>query len=150
MIYTFETMDGEKFVIDISKARWGRASSILATPSIAASEHAIARYVYSEEGELTAMGGGAYNLEGRMPLPKKPTEEQLKAPGAGLSSVGLLTVLFEGDLIVYLKANVQVKDGSFSSEYLREFPEARQKTVKHIILQEPPKPEENKAIVTEE
>lgn len=148
MVYTFETTDGEKFVLDISAARWGRASSILATPSIAASENSIARYVYSEEGDLIPMGGGVYNMDGRMPLTEKSTEEDKKKPGAGLSSIGILTVLYEGVCEIYLKPNVPVKDGSFDSEYLRELTaDVRNKVVRHNILQEPSKLVEETKVV---
>lgn len=150
MIYTFETLDGEKFVLDVEHSRWGRASSILAAPSIAASENAIARYVYSEEGDLVPMGGGVYNLDGRMPLSDKPTEEEKKAPGAGLSSVGILIVLYSGMCEVYLKPNVQIKDGSFDSAYMHDLsPEVRNKYLRHNILQEPPKLEEEKPVIAE-
>jgi hypothetical protein len=147
MVYTFETLDGEKFVLDIEKSRWGRASSILAAPSVAATENAIARYVYVEEGELVPMGGGVYNFDGRMPLPEKATEEEKKAPGAGLSSVGVLIVLYGEVCEVYLKPNVPIKDGSFDSGYLRELePSIRNKFLRHNILQEPPKVEEKKLV----
>lgn len=150
MIYTFETLDGEKFVLDVENSRWGRASSILAAPSIAASENAIARYVYSEEGELISMGGGVYNLDGRMPLSSKPTDEEKKKPGAGLSSVGILNILYKDQLQVYLKPNVQIKDGSFDSGFMQDAaPELRRKYVNYSILQEPPKLEEEKKVVEE-
>jgi|SRR5215831_3675916 len=142
MIYQFETLDNEKFVLDISKQRWGRASSVLATPSLSASENALARYVYKEEGNLIPMGGGVYCLDGRQPLPENATDEQKAAPGAGLSSIGILVVLFEEVCEIYLKPNVRVKDGSFTSAYLQELPEARNKYVRHNILQEPIKSEE--------
>lgn len=151
MVYEFETLDDEKFVIDIESGRWGRASSILATPSIKASENAMARYIYVEEGELIPMGGGVYNLDGRVPLPDKPTEEQKKAPGAGLSSVGILIVLYSETCEVYLKPNIQIKDGSFNSAFMRELsPDVRNRYLKHNILQEPPKQEEEKPVVAAE
>jgi hypothetical protein len=128
LIYQFRSWpDDELFVLDIVHMRWGRASSILSTPSVSAAEHKLARFVYSEEGDLIPMGGGAYNLDGRTP--------KTEGPGAGLSSVGILSVPYDQYLILYLRPNVNVKPDSFVSG----FPEDMQKHIKYQILQ--PNPE---------
>lgn len=125
MIYHFETMDNETFVIDTATMKWGRASSILSAPSVLAAENNLAKFEFSEEGELIAMGAGTYNLDGRTP--------KTTGPGAGLCTVGILCVPFEDTLVVYLRANVKIKDDTFKSNPI--------KTVKYLIMQEKPEPE---------
>ena len=144
MIYTFETQDSERFIIDLVQMRWGRCSSILSTPSLASAEGSLANYVFVEEGDLIPMGGGTYNLDGRIPLPEKPTEQELAAPGAGLSSVGILCVLYEDTLMVVLNANAQIKDSSFKSNAIKK--------VKYKLAQQmmqADKPEEETQVVLE-
>jgi hypothetical protein len=123
VIYHFKSQDDELFVLDTAHMRWGRASSILSTPSVAAAEQHLARYVYSEEGALVPMGAGVYNLDGRTP--------KTEGPGAGLSTVGIMAVPFETTLFIYLRPNVNIKSDSFKSG----FPEEAQKFIKHQILQ---------------
>jgi hypothetical protein len=121
VIYQFKALDNELFVIDTASMRWGRASSILATPSVAAAEQNLSRFVYSEEGELIPQGAGVYTLLGRTP--------KTEGPGAGLSVVALMAVPFEETLVLYLKANVPIKPDSFQSNPIKH--------VKYQILQEP-------------
>ena len=137
MIYQFKTQDDELFVLDIVNQKWGRASSILSAPSVsAATDGAIARFVYSEEGALVPMGAGVFNMDGRT--------EKTEGPGAGLSSVGIMAVPFEDKLILYLRPNVNIKPDSFVSG----FPEDMQKHIKYQILQ--PNPEKlAEPVVTE-
>ena len=110
MVYQFKTMDDETFVLDIVNMRWGRASSILSAPSVVAAtdkENNLARYVFSEEGDLAAMGGGHYGLVGRTP--------KTTGPGAGLSAIGILAIPYEDTLVLTIKANVPLKPDSFTS-----------------------------------
>ena len=114
MRYSFKTAsDDELFVIDTQNMTWSRTSNVLSAPSISAVENDIAQYQAIESGELIAMGGGAYNLDGRTP--------ETKGPGAGLSSIGILSVPFEDTLVLYLKANVPIKEGSFTSNPIKHF-----------------------------
>lgn len=120
MIYSFEVAEtNENFVINTATLRWGIASSILSAPSIVAAEHNMAKFEFSKEGALIPMGAGTYNLDGR-------------TPKDGLSTVGILCVPFEDTLVVYLRANVKIKDDTFKSNPIKE--------VKYMIMQE--KPEE--------
>ena len=128
MIYQFRTNDDELFVINTMDLVWGRASNLLAAPSVAAVENRLAQFNFIEQGQLIPMGAGAYSMDGRTP--------KTEGPGAGLCSVGIMAVPFDQYLILYLKANVPVKDNSFKSN----FPEEAQKFIKHTIL----KPEEDK------
>ena len=129
MIYHFKTLDGEDFVLDVAKMRWGRVSS---NPP---AENDSANCPYDEEGDLIPMGAGVYNLDGRMLSPDRAMEEEQRAPGIGLSTVGILTLLYDHVCEVYLKPNVQVKEGSFTSNYLQELPaDVRNKFVHYSIL----------------
>lgn len=132
MRYTFKTLDDTLFVIDTKAATWGIASTILAAPSvIAAAESKLANYVFSEQGTLVPMGGGRYSLDGRTP--------KTQGKGAGLSTVGILSVPFDTDLFLYLLPNAPVKEDSFQSG----FPEEMQKYVKHEVRQ----PEQAKEMI---
>lgn len=136
MIYQFETeSDGERFVLDTSNLKWGRASSVLAAPSVAAVENKLASFVFSEEGTLVPMGhsvegnttsGAVYNMDGRTP--------KTTGPGAGLSSVGILSIWFEDKNITYLTANVPVKEDSFKMN----LPEGAEKFVLLRVMQPEP------------
>jgi hypothetical protein len=108
MIYSFETEETkENFVINTATMRWGIASSILSAPSIVAAEHNMAKFEFSKEGELVAMGAGVYNLDGR-------------TPKDGLSTVGILCIPFENTLVIYLRANAKIKDGTFKSNPIQK------------------------------
>ena len=137
MAYQFKASDDELFVIDIENMRWGRASSILSAPSVsAATDGAIARFIYSEEGDLVPMGAGSFSLNGRT--------EKTTGPGAGLSVVGIMNFLFQGYFVVWLFPNVNVKSDSLTSDA----PEEMQKFIKYEIKQ--PNPEKlNEPIATE-
>src|SRR5271154_678168 len=76
MIYQFKTMDDELFAINTVELRWGRASSIVAAPTLAAAEQALSSFVFVEEGTLVPMGAGIYSMDGR-------TKDTV-GPGAGL------------------------------------------------------------------
>lgn len=125
MIYSFQTVDDERFFVDTQTMRWSRASSILSAPSISAVENSISNTVPIESGNLISMGGGAFNLDGRTP--------KTTGPGAGLSSIGILAVPYEDTLVMYLHANVPVKDESFTSNPIKHF--------KYVIAQAPQEPE---------
>jgi len=132
MIYQFKTLDDSLFILNTKEATWGIASSILAAPSvIAAAESKLANYVFAEQGTLVPMGGGRYSLDGRTP--------QTKGKGAGLSTIGILSVPFDTDLFLYLLPNAPVKEDSFQSG----FPEEMQKYVKHEVRQ----PEQAKEMI---
>ena len=122
MIYQFRTMDDELFVINTVEMTWGRASNILSSPSVAAVEAHLAKFEFSESGTLIPMGAGSYNFEGRTP--------ETKGLGAGLSTVGIMAVPFDSYLVLFLKANVPIKDETFKSN----FPEEAQKFIKHRIM----------------
>jgi hypothetical protein len=113
VIYHFKTADDELFVLNTVTMRWGRASTILASPSITAAEKQLTQYVYSEEGDLVAMGGGVFNMEGRSP--------ETKGPGAGLCSVGIIAIPYDDTLVMYVQANVPIKQDSFSSNPIKHF-----------------------------
>lgn len=102
MIYSFEVETGENFVLNTATLKWGIASSILSAPSIVAAENNMAKFEFSKEGDLIPHGAGTYNLDGR-------------TPKDGLSTVGLLCIPFEDTLVIYLRANAKVKDGTFKS-----------------------------------
>ena len=126
MKYQFATADDALFVLDMVSMKWGRVSSILASPSIKAVENEAFTYNLLEEGDLIPMGGGVYTFQGRTPKtgledPKNPK------PGAGLCSVGLLAIPYEDTLQLYLRANVMLKEDSFKSQEI--------KTIKHHIIQ---------------
>jgi hypothetical protein len=119
MIYHFRDLTDQLFVVDTAKMRWGKASSILATPSLSAAEKQLAHYEMSESGDLIPMGGGVYNFDGR-------------TPKDGISSVGILAIPYEDHLLIYLKPNAPIKEDSFQCNPIR--------TVKFSVLQEPQKP----------
>ena len=104
MIYHFKTLDEEIFVVNTGEMKWGRASTMLAAPSISAVEHKLANYVFAEEGVLAVEGHGRYLLVGR-------TEKS--TPGNGLCAVGILTIPYIDKFVVGLAPNVPVKEGSF-------------------------------------
>lgn len=122
MIYQFKSATEELFVINTAIMRWGIASSILATPSMAAAKENLARFVFSKEGDIIPMGAGAYSLNGR-------TEKD------GVHIVGILAVPFETYLILYLRPSCNVLPDSFVSG----FPAEAQKFIKYQIMQ--PNPE---------
>ncbi len=129
MIYEFQTLDDETFVLNTLNLTWGRASTILAAPSVLAAEQKLARFEFKEQGTLVPMGGGRYSLDGRTP--------NTKGAGAGLSTVGIMAVPFDTYLVLYLLPNVKIKEGSFKNG----FPEAIQEYIKAEIRQ----PDEQKA-----
>ena len=144
MIYFFQTADDECREIDLVEMTWARVSRLNTTPSITAAENDFIRHIPLESGPLIPMGGGTYNLDGRLPLPEKPTPQELAAPGAGLSSVGILCVLYEDTLMVVLNANAQIKDSSFKSNAIKK--------VKYKLAQQmmqADKPEEETQVVLE-
>ncbi len=130
MRYQFNTTDDELFVINTVDMTWGRASSIATAPSLGAVENRLANFAFHEQGTLVAMGAGAYNLDGRTP--------KTEGPGAGLSSIGILSVPYDDSLVLFLRANVKIKDESFKSN----FPEFMQKGIKHRIIQPEEKPQQ--------
>lgn len=130
MIYQFKTTDDELFVFNTVDMTWGRASSIATSPSLGAVENHLANFAFHEQGTLVAMGAGAYNFDGR--TPKTGLEDPSKpGPGAGLSTVGIMAVPYDQSLVLFLRANVKIKDESFKSN----FPEEAQKFIKHKIIQ---------------
>jgi hypothetical protein len=136
MIYQFRCeSDNELFVINTVEMTWGRASTLVAAPSITAVEARLANFQFHEQGTLIAMGAGAYNMDGRTP--------ETKGPGAGLSTVGILTVPYDNYLVLFLRANVKIKGESFKSN----FPEDMQKHVKHKIIQPETQPTQGTATV---
>lgn len=130
MIYQFKTIDDFLFVFNTVEMTWGRASSLVTAPSLGAVENHLASFVYVEgdNGILVPQGAGAYNFDGRTP--------KTEGPGAGLSTVGIMAVPFDQQLILFLRANVKIKDESFKSN----FPEEAQKFIKHKIIQPEEKP----------
>ena len=124
MIYQFRTAaDDALFVLNTAEMKWGRASTILAAPTVAAAENSLANYQYLEEGILVPMGGGRYSLDGRTP--------KTEGKGAGLSTVGLMAVPFEDKFFVYLLPNVPVKEDTFKIN----MPEEAQKFIKCEVRQ---------------
>lgn len=121
MRYEFKTMDDEKFVLDTVNMSWGRASSIVSSPSVGAAENGLAQFEYLEQGDLVPMGAGHYSLDGRTP--------RTTGPGAGLSAVGILSVPFEDKLIMWLVPNAEVEEDSFKSG----FPEEAQKFIVYHV-----------------
>ena len=138
MIYQFKTMDDELFAINTMDLKWGRASSILASPSVGAAAPDVASFVFSEEGTLVPMGAGVYSMDGRTP------DKEKGGPGAGLSTVQLMAVPFDKYLILYLLPNVEVKEDSFISN----FPEEFRKHIKHEV-RNPEKPKQQITAVPE-
>ena len=137
MVYQFRTLDNELFVINTVELKWGRASSILAAPSVLAAEQKLANFEYKEEGILVPMGAGRYSLDGRTPLTGVYENPALRGPGAGLSTVQLMTVPFENYIVQYIMANVPVKEDSFSMN----LPEEAQKFIKYEIRNPEEKPQ---------
>ena len=132
MIYHFQTLDDSLWVIDTANMQWGRASSILSAPSITAAEKNLAKFELADSGTLVPMGAGVYNMNGRTP--------KTTGPGAGLSSVGIMCIPFEDTLVVYLRANVKIKDESFRSNPIRE--------TRYVIMQD--RAEEKPAVAIQE
>lgn len=122
MIYQFKSLSDQLFVLNTATMTWGIASSILATPSMAAAKENLARYVFSSEGTLVPMGAGAYSMDGR-------TEKD------GIHIVGIMCVPFESYIILYLRPNVNIQPDSF----VCGMPEEAQKFLKYQIMQ--PNPE---------
>jgi hypothetical protein len=122
VIYQFRNTEDDLFVLDVVNMHWGIASSILSTPSVAAAENKLARFVYKSEGELVPMGAGAYSLDGR-------TEKD------GVHVVGIMCVPFEDRIILYCRPNVNIKPDSF----ICGMPEEAQKFLKYQTIQ--PNPE---------
>jgi hypothetical protein len=121
--------DDSLFAINTMDMKWGRASSIMAAPTLAAAEKALASFVFAEDGVLVPMGAGRYSLDGRTP--------DTKGPGAGLSTVQIMAVPFDTYLVLYLLPNVEVKEDSF----LSNFPEEFRKHIKHEV-RNPEKPKQ--------
>lgn len=136
-MFQFKTMDDETFVIDPIARRWGRASSILAAPSVVAAsnkEENLAQYVFSEEGDLAIMGPFTYSLDGRT--------GKTQGPGAGLSSVRILLAIWGETLVVTLQANVPIKPDSFTGVQV--------KSIKYFIDQPEPKEQPKMELASEE
>jgi len=133
MVYHFQTLDESTFVINTESMRWGRASSILSAPSIQAAEQNLAKFEFSEEGQLIPQGAGTYSLDGRT--------EKTTGPGAGLFAVTILSIPFIDTLVIELKANVPLKDGTFKSNPIKD--------VKYFIAQDRPKEEPAAAVAQE-
>lgn len=131
MIYQFKTMDDELFALNTVELKWGRASQILAAPSVGAAANDVASFVFSEEGALVPMGAGRYSLDGRTP--------DTKGPGAGLSTVQLMSVPFDSYIVMYLLPNVEVKEDSFVMNFMTE--ELRAKYLK-MEVRNPEKPKQ--------
>lgn len=125
MIYQFRTEDDSLFVFNTVDMTWGRASSLVTAPSIGAVENHLANFAYVEndKGTLVAMGAGAYNFDGRTP--------KTEGEGVGLSTVGIMAVPYDQELVLFLRANVKIKDESFKSN----FPQEAQKFIRHKIIQ---------------
>ena len=137
MIYQFKVAsDDSLFAINTVDLKRGRASSILASPSVGAAADGVTSFVFSEEGTLVPMGAGVYSLDGRTP--------KTEGPGAGLSTVQLMAVPFDKHLILYLLPNVEVKEDSFISN----FPEEFRKHIKHEV-RNPEKPKQQITAVPE-
>jgi len=69
MLYNFKLAEnGDQYVIDTENFTWALASSIIASPTIAAAEGNLANFVPKEEGKLIPMGAGTYAFEGRLPF----------------------------------------------------------------------------------
>lgn len=130
MIYQFKcASDDSLFAINTMDLKWGRASSILAAPSVGAAANNVTSFVFVEEGALVPMGAGRYSLDGRTP--------DTKGEGAGLSTIQLMAVPFDTYLVLYLLPNVEVKEDSFISN----FPEEFRKHIKHEV-RNPEKPKQ--------
>ena len=118
--------------------RWGRASSIVAAPTLAAAEHALSSFVFVEEGTLVPMGAGIYSMDGR-------TKDTV-GPGAGLSTVQLMSVPFDTYIVQYLLPNAEVKEDSFVMNFMTE--ELRAKYLK-MEVKNPEKPKQQITAVPE-
>jgi hypothetical protein len=118
LVYQFKTEDDNLWVFNTVEMTWGRASSIATAPSLGAVENRLANFAFHEQGTLVPMGAGAYNFDGR-------------TPKDGVSTVGIMAVPYDTYLILFLRANVKIKDESFKSN----FPEEAQKFIKHKIIQ---------------
>lgn len=105
MIYNFKDASEQMWVIDTESLSWSRASSIIAAPSIVAAESNVARFVPTEEGELTALGGGRYVLEGR-----KQFDDEGKPQLAIVIILTLLSADNDGTCVTFLQSNVEIKD----------------------------------------
>ena len=105
MIYNFKTEDGQQWVADTEALTWGKASSIIASPTIKAAETNIARFVATEEGKLIPLGGGRYAFEGR-----KPFDESNKPQLAVFIVLTILSAESEGTCVTFFQANVPIKD----------------------------------------
>jgi hypothetical protein len=138
VIYQFKTMDDELFAINTVDLKWGRASSIVAAPTLATAEKAIASFVFVEEGELVPMGAGRYSLNGRTP--------ETTGPGAGLSTIQLMSVPFDTYIVLYLLPNVECKEDSFVMNFMTE--ELRAKYLK-MEVRNPEKPKQQITAVPE-
>jgi hypothetical protein len=122
VVYQFKSEKDELFVLNTATMRWGIASSILATPSMAAAKENLARYVFSSEGTIVPMGAGGYSLDGR-------TEKD------GIHVVAIMCVPFETYIVLYLRPNVNIKPDSF----ICGISEKHQEIIKYQIMQ--PNPE---------
>lgn len=131
MIYQVKTMDDELFAFNTVELRWGRCSSIMAAPSLATAEKAIASFVFVEEGELVPMGAGRYSMNGRTP--------ETKGPGAGLSTIQLMSVPFDTYIVQYILPNVDCKEDSFVMNFMTE--ELRKQYLK-MEVKNPEKPKQ--------
>jgi hypothetical protein len=127
VIYHVETEAGELFVLNTATLKWGIASTILSSPSIMAAEKNLAKFEFRAEGDLIPLGAGAYSLDGRIPKD-------------GLSAVGILCVLFENTLVVYLRGNAKLKDGTFKSNPITK--------TEYVLMQD--KQEEKPAVAVQE
>lgn len=115
MIYQFQVKsDDSTFILDTARMIWGRASSILSAPSVAAASNSqdnLAQFVFAEEGKLVRIPppreflGAVFNMEGRNP--------KTTGMGAGLSTVSILEISMADAHIYYLDANVELKQDSF-------------------------------------
>lgn len=137
MIYQFRVeSDDSLFVFNTVDMTWGRASSIATSPSLGAVENHLANFAFHEQGTLVAMGAGAYNFDGRTP--------KTEGEGAGLSTVGIMAVPYDQELVLFLRANVKIKDESFKSN----FPQEAQKFIRHKIIQ-PEEKQQPQATITQ-
>jgi len=106
MLYQFTTPDGETFVLNTETMRWGKASTILSAPSVAAVEGGITQFMYSEEGDLVPQGGGTYNLDGRR---------------KGVTTAGILAIPWIDTLYLRLHTNAPIVKESFKSNPIKNF-----------------------------
>ena len=114
MIYNFKDSSGQQWMVDTETLKWAQASSILATPSIAAAASNLAHFVPQAEGALVPLGGGRYAFEGRKPLDDGGNPQ--------LSIIIILTVLTaedEGVCVTFIQGNVGVTD--FQHQQIKKF-----------------------------